>query len=153
MHTHTTHTIHKHIHPSLSLSLAQTKTIKSVLAEAPSLRDLPQFAEECKKTVYLIKEFDSAVTEFNATAKQQRVDEAMLTRVTDTCKAMLLSVRPLHCSTRTHSLLHTNRLANCAATTRPTTKRLLRKWSTSRRASRVCSLLSRATATAAAARR
>jgi hypothetical protein len=30
--------------------LLQTKTIKSALSEAPALRDVPLFADECKKT-------------------------------------------------------------------------------------------------------
>ena len=30
--------------------LLQTKQIKAMLSEAPALRDLPLFAEECKKT-------------------------------------------------------------------------------------------------------
>lgn len=30
--------------------LLQTKQIKAMLSDAPALRDLPLFAEECKKT-------------------------------------------------------------------------------------------------------
>lgn len=41
--------------------------------------------------MFLIKEFDSAINEFNGAARV-RVDEAAVTRVTDTCKAMLLTV-------------------------------------------------------------